>query len=168
MKRVLLAYGTRAGSTREIAEFIGGILSEQGFQVEIRSVNENIDPSAFDAVILGTPVRKFVVLPDAVHFLKRHAKALQPLPAAIFLVGLSFKKGANTDRKMVNKWMASLSVHKAPILEGYFGGKLDYAKIGPLFRWIFSKDKSGELAEGDFRDWDAIRAWTDKLAALWA
>lgn len=33
-------------------------------------------------------------------------------------------------------------------------------------RWMLSRDKSGELTEGDWRDWEAIRAWTQETAPL--
>jgi hypothetical protein len=31
---------------------------------------------------------------------------------------------------------------------------------------MFSQDKSGEMAEGDWRDWDAIHAWAKGLIPL--
>ena len=44
--------------------------------------------------------------------------------------------------------------------------KLDYSKLNPLFRFMFSRIKSDDLAEGDWRDWEAIRAWAAALVPL--
>jgi hypothetical protein len=37
----------------------------------------------------------------------------------------------------------------APVSLGMFGGRLDYSKLNPLFRFMFSRIKSEDLAEGD-------------------
>jgi hypothetical protein len=35
--------------------------------------------------------------------------------------------------------------------------------LAPIFRFALSRDQSGQMAEGDYRDWNAIRAWAGEL-----
>jgi hypothetical protein len=51
---------------------------------------------------------------------------------------------------------------------GFFGGKVDYGRIGLFWRFIAGRDKSGEMEEGDWRDWEAIRSWASELVPLLA
>lgn len=43
-----------------------------------------------------------------------------------------------------------------------FAGKLDYAALGRLERMMV---RALRAPEGDFRDWDAIRAWARSIAS---
>ncbi|HPL27317.1 MAG TPA: hypothetical protein PLG21_04580, partial [Anaerolineae bacterium] len=55
-----------------------------------------------------------------------------------------------------------------PVSTGLFAGKVDPAKMEPIWRFMMSFVKEGEMAPGDHRDWDAIRAWATELNAALA
>jgi flavodoxin len=40
MKKILIAYATMAGSTREVAEFIGKEIKNAGFEVDVKPVED--------------------------------------------------------------------------------------------------------------------------------
>ena len=67
--RVLVGYATAAGSTAGIAERIGETLREQGCEVVCRPVGPDLDPSAFDAVVVGSAVHNMAWLRPALDFL---------------------------------------------------------------------------------------------------
>ena len=70
------------------------------------------------------------------------------------------KKDTQENREKVKGFLEPLCKIKEPTNIGLFAGKLDYSRIGPIWRAIASKDETGLMEEGDFRDWEAIRKWT--------
>ena len=49
---------------------------------------------------------------------------------------------------------------REPAAEGFFGGRMDFGQLSFLEQAILRAKKT---PEGDFRDWDAIRAWAKVL-----
>lgn len=49
-----------------------------------------------------------------------------------------------------------------PVDVGIFAGRVDPSKLSLLYRTMIKL--MGDGAEGDFRDWEAIRAWAASLA----
>ena len=52
--RILVAYASKHGSTREIAQAIGDVLRDAGFAVKVAAVSTVSDLSPYDAVVLGS------------------------------------------------------------------------------------------------------------------
>jgi menaquinone-dependent protoporphyrinogen oxidase len=158
--RILIAYASVSGSTAEVAEAVAEVLRKSGAEADVMRARDAKDLKPYRAVILGTALRMEKPLSEAVHFARRHRAALAGRPTACFCLGLTMKADTPENRAKANTLMAPLLRElPAPFSIGYFGGKLDYRKLNPMLRYFFSLDKSGELAEGDWRDWDAIRAW---------
>ena len=84
MKRVLVVYGTKMGSTAEIANEIGSTLRGQGLDVDVVSAEHAAGADAYDAVIVGSGVYMARWRPEVVRFLKREAMALGPKPVWFF------------------------------------------------------------------------------------
>jgi len=59
-------------------------------------------------------------------------------------------------RAKVSAFLDPVRAIVKPGKEGLFAGKMDYSKITFLDRLIAKMVKS---VEGDWRDWDQIRAW---------
>ena len=159
--KILVAYATRAGSTVEVAEFIGGVLCEHGSAVDVRPVKEVQSLDGYRAVVAGSAIRMGKWLPEAVQFVETHKEALSRMPRAYFLVSL-FLAGASPDKeKEINAYLDPVRQILEPDYTGLFPGKLDPQTLSFLDRQIAKMVKS---REGDFRDWDAMRAWAEGLA----
>ena len=50
---LLVAYGSKHGSTQEVAEAIAKRLTKKGFEVELRRAAEVADLTPYDGVVLG-------------------------------------------------------------------------------------------------------------------
>jgi len=165
--RILIAYASKCGSTGEVAEAIGKVLCQSGAAVDVKRVQDVKDLQPYRAVVLGSAIRMSKPLPEVVNFAKKHRATLAALPAACFSAGLAMKADSPENREKARQFLTPLLDEvKSPVGVGLFGGKLDYATLSPIFRWMFSQDKSGEMAEGDWRDWDAISAWAKTLVPL--
>ena len=152
---VLVAYATRQGSTREVAEAVTKTLRAHGVEVEIRPAGEveNLDP--YDAVVLGGALYTGHLHRDARAFLRRHRDELATLPLAVF--GMGPKTLAEGDvagsRAQLDRELAKVP-ELEPVSVAIFGGVVDPSKL----HFPFS-----HLPQTDARDWNAIKAWSIEL-----
>ncbi|MBU2548427.1 MAG: flavodoxin domain-containing protein [Proteobacteria bacterium] len=160
---ILLAYASRCGSTTEVASTIGRVLNEQGAAVHVRPLEDLDDVSSYRAVVIGSAIRMGKWLPEASDFVKAHYGRLARIPVACFMTCLTMREPTQDNRQ---KAMAYLK----PLLEdlpefkprsiGLFAGALDYGKVSWALGAVL---KAKGLPEGDFRDWEAIRAWSAQV-----
>jgi menaquinone-dependent protoporphyrinogen oxidase len=95
---------------------------------------------------------------EATDFVKKNKDALCKMPVAYFLVGMTLarhpEKRAETLSYMDPILKAVPEIE--PVGIGTFAGAMDYNNLS----WINEKILASKGSpEGDFRDWDAIRAW---------
>lgn len=165
-KKVLVAYATKYGSTAEVAERIGQILSKQGITVAVSNVKDVRSITDYQAIILGGATRMDKILSDTIKFGRKFANKLQDRQTAFFLTGVTMKEDTAENRAKAHSFLQPLLDIKEPVSVGLFAGKLDYSKIGFVWKAIAAKDETGFMAEGDFRDWEKIEAWAHELIPL--
>ena len=152
--KILLAYGTVAGSTAEVAQAIAEEMTASGAQVDLHAVGEVKDISGYDAVVVGTAVRMFHILGKTKRFLRKHRTALSQVPVAYFLVCLTMGEETPENIQKAKDYAKPMVATKAPISLGLFGGCINHEKLTD----VFGKSMKG-VPEQDHRDWDKIRAW---------
>jgi len=158
--KILVAYASRAGSTGEVAEAIGQVLCEAGAAVDVRLAKEVTDLSPYRAVVVGSGIRVGKWLPEAVEFVERHREALSRMPVAYFLVCLTLKEDTEENRRTVAAYLDPVRDLVQPVDVGLFAGVMDYNKLPFIFRLMMKAMKS---PEGDFRNWETIRAWAGQV-----
>jgi len=161
-KKRLVAYASRCGSTAEVADTVGETLRQAGHDVEVKSVKQVKDAAAYQAIIIGGAARMFHLLPEAVKFAHKNSTALAKVPTAYFMVGLMLKDATVDNLSKADAMLNKLRAIRQPVDTALFAGKLDIAKLKQPWRFFFRKNT--EMAEGDFRDWEAIRKWAEELA----
>jgi menaquinone-dependent protoporphyrinogen oxidase len=164
-----VAYATRAGSTAGVAEAIGKTLTENGCLVEVRPMQEVADVSSYDAIVAGSAIQSKTWLPEAMQFLQAHRATLTRKPCAVFLVCMTLAMpGGERYRPFVADFLQPVRGIVGPVSEGLFAGALDISKIPSLWNRLKFRLSVmfGVWAEGDHRDWNAIRAWADTLPPL--
>jgi menaquinone-dependent protoporphyrinogen oxidase len=159
--RVLVAYATAAGSTAGIAERIAEILRTTGCQVVCRPAGLDVDPSGFDALVLGSAVHDMAWLPGALAVLRRAAGSG---PVWCFSVGGVNPRGRYTryitDRE-VERLARQFPAGFIPREHRVFGGVVEMDGT-PL--WGRLAYRLSGAREGDHRDWPAIEAWARHIA----
>ena len=157
---VLVAYASKHGSTEEIARAIADRLSELGVSADVQAVTDVDDLGEREAVVLGSAVYAGSWMKEAVEFVHRHAEPLAERPVWLFSsgpLGEEVKDDEEQPRQLPElRWLID------PIDHQIFLGALDRSKLGFGERMIV---KAVKAPEGDFRDWDTIRAWADGIAA---
>lgn len=86
MKKALIIYETKYGSTKEIAEKLALIL---GPAAVIKPSGFSEKYMDFDYIVIGSPLYEDKILPEVDKFIKEHSKWLKTKKIALFTVGLS-------------------------------------------------------------------------------
>jgi len=170
MASVLVAYASRLGATREIARRIGEVLRTADHAVTVQSVDDPVDPSAFDAVVVGSGVFAGHWHRPAIDFVHGHRRALAGRPTWLFSsgpVGSIALEEAPKDPADI----AEMTSLVKPRGHRVFLGALDHAAIEDSDLSRFERVIAKRFVpEGDWRDWAAIEAWagaiSDELAEL--
>jgi len=180
--KALIAYGTRYGATAGTSDEIGKILGEKGFDVKIVNVKEEEkikDISEYDLIVVASGMRMGKWVSEAEDFLKKFHKEFEQKKLALFVSTMKTvaeREGKTEEVAESRKVALEDKVAKyglKPITLGFFGGVMDYNKMGFLMRktmrWIkpqLEKDGFKEIEPGvyDLRDWDEIRSWATELA----
>lgn len=165
-QKILVTYASRTGSTVGVAEAIGKTLIEGGAHVDVLPMKEVTDLSAYRAVVAGSAIQNKQWLPEAMQFIRSNRVELDRRPFAAFLVcmTLAMRNGENY-RPAVSAFLDPLRALVRPVSEGLFAGALDIAKIPSIADRLKFRISlmTGVWAEGDHRDWNAIRAWAGGL-----
>jgi menaquinone-dependent protoporphyrinogen oxidase len=172
-KGILVAYGSWAGSTAEVAEAVAGELRAGGASVDVRPARDVGDVGPYGAVVLGAAVRAGRLHADAMRFVERHRACLVDMPVAYFVVCLTMKGGTPKSRAASDKFLDALRDRfpaVKPVAVGLFGGavRCDAESLSKLplgQRLVLTAMKS---AAGDYRDWDAIRQWAREVGPMLA
>lgn len=153
-KKILVAYGTAAGSTGEVAEAVGEEMRQAGAEVDVRAVEDVRNLDGYDAVVLGSAVRAFRLLPKTKKFLRKQKKQLREIPVAYFVVCLTMSKETPENIEKAKGFANPMIKTAEPVSLGLFGGCMDPDKITGFFGMAFKN-----APKEDHRDWDEIRAW---------
>jgi menaquinone-dependent protoporphyrinogen oxidase len=156
---VLVAYASKHGSTEEIARFIGKRLTDQGIDADVRPLGEVTDLMGAEGVVLGSAVYVGSWMKEAKAFIERHRDELSKLPVWLFSSGPTGDDAG--DVGVSEKQLEQLRTI-APRDHRLFSGVLDPEKLGFLERRMV---KTVKAPTGDYRDWDAIAAYTDEVVA---
>jgi menaquinone-dependent protoporphyrinogen oxidase len=162
--KVLIAYASKYGSTKEVSEEIGKVFSSAGMEVDIIPMRKVKDVSRYTFAVLGTSIRMGKPLKEAVTFVDRYRDELKKNTVALFSVGLQMKEDTEENRTKAKGFLRPLlETIGEPVSIGLFGGSVDYKKFGLFLRFFAKKEKTGILHEGDWRNWEEIRKWAKSL-----
>jgi menaquinone-dependent protoporphyrinogen oxidase len=150
---VLMAYATKNGSTRQVAEAVTAAMREAGAQVTAlpaRQVRESA--AGYDLVVLGAPLYSGRWHRDAHRFLKRHRRELAVVCVAVFGMGprTDTEEAWGRSRAQLDQALAKRA-WLAPVAVTIFGG------VDPPGR--------GKRPRRDLRDWQAIHTWATETLA---
>jgi menaquinone-dependent protoporphyrinogen oxidase len=171
--KVLVAYASRHGATRGIAERVAQTLERRGLDVTLRPVERAGAADAYDAYVIGGAAYMFHWLKEATGFVRGHRALLASRPVWLFSSGplgaeTITRDGQDAREAATPKEFAELAGEIHPRDRRVFFGAYDpNAKpIGFMERMTRMMPAAREaFPVGDFRDWPEIDAWAADIAA---
>lgn len=137
--RICIVYDSRRGSTARVAEVIGRALKEEGAEVSVKSVNEDIEVENCDLVIIGAPIYYERPLPGIVKFVEAK-NGLEGKKVAVFILCIADRFGrlgkGYTERRYVGLMLRGLKTE--PIGVRVFDG------------WIFGENEKTLKEAGEW------------------
>ncbi len=157
--RILVTSASKHGSTHEIAATIGEELRRAGHTVNIYHAKEAPSATSYDAAIIGSAVYAGSWLAEARGYVADNQAALAGKPVWLFTSGPLGAENPQPigDPAQLPELMAQSGARGHQI----FVGKLDKESLGFAEKLIV---KAVKAPYGDFRDWQAIRAWAADVA----
>jgi menaquinone-dependent protoporphyrinogen oxidase len=155
--RVLVAYASRHGSTREIAAALARELIRSGSSATVAPVERRPEPTDYDAVVLGSAVYGGQWLGPAVRYACEMTDALRSRPTWLFSSGLAYESLRLPDEVPDARWFGEgLGARGHRV----FGGRVERRLLSAEERRTWGSGRAG-----DFRNWPAVRAWSAEIAA---
>ncbi len=139
--KILLIYGTTEGQTRKVAAFVADHLADRGHQARVVSVGDptaaDIDPCAFDAVIIAASIHRGCYQPAVLRFLEQHPAALRARPGAFLSVSLAAAGHDPDDVQGREACVARLTRQTGwtPLRVHHVAGAFRYSSYSLLKRW---------------------------------
>jgi menaquinone-dependent protoporphyrinogen oxidase len=162
--RVLVTTASKHGSTHEIADELARVLPgtragrDVGLTAVAVPVESDPDPASFDAVVLGSAVYAGRWLEQARAFATTHAAVLRTRPVWLLSSGPigapPFPPDDPHDAEPIRSILSARG-HRV------FPGRLDKSLLSIGERAMVTAMRA---PLGDFRDWDAVRAWAAQVA----
>jgi menaquinone-dependent protoporphyrinogen oxidase len=172
--RALIIYGTRWGSTTDIARRVSETLKTCGYTVDvINAKNKTKEIETYNLIIIGSSISMGKWTKETKTFLKKNASKMKNKKTALFVsCGLILRQGglekAREDylRKVADKYSLN------PVSFGAFGGFLNFKTSHGILGDLFVNSSKKRLKEigvdtskpYDFRNWTEIETWTRSIA----
>jgi menaquinone-dependent protoporphyrinogen oxidase len=163
--KILVCCASRHGSTRELADKIASTLRRsavpggRALHVDVRDVHEAIDPSRYDAVIIGSAIYFGGWLRPARDFLAEHSDELRARPVWLFssgpLDGQAQAPITATNAAEILR-LSSAREHRL------FGGRLSRSALTYAEKAVV---RVVHASEGDFRNWADVERWATSIAS---
>lgn len=161
--KILVAYASRKGSTGEIAMAISKELEGAGHGVTVAQLKEINSVDSYNAIVIGAPVYTGHIDSEVRKFAERNKSGLKDLPVAAFAVGLAPVNPKIGSSSALEEQLKEMVAPLHLVASKVFAGKLDPSQHSFMTKTMISLMKA---PTGDFRDWDAIKAWANSLQAL--
>lgn len=164
---ILVAYASKYGATAEIAEKIGQTLRSAGLQVDVLPADKVANPAAYDAIVLGSAVYVGGWRKEAIAFLEANEAILKARPVWFFSSGPT---GEGDAVALMKGWRFPQA--QQPVADRIgprdivvFHGMLNTQKLSLPEKLII---KGIKAPLGDYRQWNAVIAWANGIAAALA
>ena len=172
---VLVAYASRHGATKGIAERVAQTLELRGHDVTLELADQVSAVAGYDAFIVGGAAYAGHWLKEATEFVRKHHEVLVSSPVWLFSSGpigtdLVDAKGRDVFEAARPAEFAEFAGSIHPRDEAIFFGAFDpdAKPIGLMERFGAPFMRMPAVREampaGDFRDWPQIEAWAEGIA----
>lgn len=175
MSKILVAYGSRYGSTKEIAEHIGSTLTQEGHDVDVKRATKAVPVDPYEVIVIGSGIQAGGWTKETKNFLRLNGSSLKWKKTALFVSCCDYmekEKHEDSTKKYLHDVAEKNGL--TPVAYGLFGGVFDFTgKKGFIYNMFMKMikgdfEKRGIKTDGvfDCRDWDQITLWAKEIPSL--
>jgi menaquinone-dependent protoporphyrinogen oxidase len=158
-KQVLIAFASKHRGTEDIAHWIADDLRARGIVVSVRKVDDEVNVSDYDAVVLGSAVYMRRWMRSARRFAHRYRHELSRRPVWLFSSGPLDHAVRHLDVRP-GRDVARIALEIDARGHMTFGGILTRRTPGRLASAL------AKTSAGDYRNRDDIRRWANAIATV--
>lgn len=156
---VLVAYGSKRGGTKGLAEMLGADLEAEGMEVEVRDAGDVTSVADYDAVVVGGSLYMFRWNKHTRRLVRRCRRELRERPTFFFSSGPLDDSATEKDIPPVTS-VAKLMAKVGATEHVTFGGRMLPDVKG------FPAGAVAKNNAGDWRDPEHVRSWAHRVAGL--
>lgn len=156
--KVLVAHASKHGSTREMAEEVARELTARGLDTTCIPASEVESVTGYDALVLGAAIYAGSWPKSARKFVSCVTAQAPKVPTWVFSSG---PVGEPLGPSALPSGPRELAAKMHLCEHTMFPGVLDRSKLGLLEKGVVGAIKA---ADGDYRNWDALRDWSGRIA----
>ena len=177
MAKYLIVYGTKEGQTAKIAEHIGEVMRNRGYQTDVydaRQIKRRYNEIAIEeyrGVLVGSSIHMLRWSSAAHQFVYRNLSRLDKVPSGFFSVSMTAASKTEEERAQlkpyVEKFFEKTGWH--PKIVGSFAGAILYTKYGFLTRYVMqsiarSKNEETDASKDyEYTDWDQVTQFAENF-----
>ncbi|MHA2142169.1 MAG: flavodoxin domain-containing protein [Candidatus Thorarchaeota archaeon] len=174
-ERVLIGYGSRYGSTAEIAEAMAKTAQKSGNHVDLINLRKEVPPiplEDYSLVVIGSGIQTGRWTKEPLELIKNNLDSLSKTKVAIFVVcgyAASPDKCDFAQSEFLDKIVIEYP-DLAPISTGLFSGVFDFSKYNFAVKALVKSMVKSQMEPGqevpekiDYRDWEMVNDWITKL-----
>ncbi len=185
MKQILIAYATREGQAKRVAEHVAATVRTHAVPeevVDVASMHGDIDLSAYSAVILVASIHTGHHEPEMIAFVRKHKAMLEHMRTALLSISLS---EAGAEKASASPEARAKAAHEVQgMLDAFFeethwrparvmpiAGALLYSHYNVLLRLVMKDIARREGGDTDtsrdyeYTDWPALDRFIEELVA---
>jgi menaquinone-dependent protoporphyrinogen oxidase len=156
--KVLVTAASKHGATAEIAQAISETLSSHGVDATLKPIEDVQSIDGYQAVVIGSGVYAGRWLKPARELVKRHESELKQRKVWLFSSG---PVGDPPKPVEESTEFAQMKAATGALEHRIFSGRVDPKALSLPERAVVA---ALHAPTGDFRDFDAIRAWAAHIA----
>lgn len=166
--KILVAYASTHGSTREVADFIGRVLKTYNVEVDVEDVRTIKSVNQYDAYVLGSAIEGGTWLQAMMKFFDQFGSQFAQKPMYFWITCIRALEDEGYEHALKyyfdHKTLSAFNLRSTAV----FTGKLKIEAITRQEQWYLASHYDGKqtptMFKNDFRDWEAIAVWANKMA----
>ena len=174
MQQILIIYATTDGHTRKISERLEDVIRQQGYDVQLLSIEEQLpELTQYDKIVIGASIRYGKHSKLIYNFVEKNQQLLDTKPNAFFSVNVVARKPEKSQPETnpyLQKFLKQISWQPKKL--AVFGGELNYPnyryfdrQMIRLIMWM-TKGPTDPATVIDYTDWDLVEGFGRQICDM--
>lgn len=159
MKKVLIGYYSKTGTTRKVCELMSSVLESAHYQIDLMQLSQITELDPYDTVVIAAPINGMRWVEQAKTFVDANAEVLRDKEVIVIYISYIIRTGSRFWQNKIKKGIESLTKPIRPMVIKDFGGVV--GEEFPAFaRKLFGITKGTSL---DMSDDQEVKIFAEEM-----